>query len=215
MQDTKLLDYAADPGAALAEAARILLAGDVVAFPTETVYGVGALIFDAAAARKVYEAKSRSFTNPLAAHISSLEDVGRLAREIPDDFYKLAGKFLPGPLSIVLNKLPAIPDEVTAGLGTIGIRFPDCKPALELISLVGQPLAATSANVSGEPAAVTGAEAHERMRGRIAATLDAGATPVGKESTVITLAGARPRLLRLGAISLDELEETLGKKFEL
>lgn len=197
----------------LSKSNQCLKDGEVIAFPTETVYGLGAHIFQANAVMKIFEIKGRDFNKPMAAHISNLNQVELLAFDIPDEFYKLAEAFLPGALSIVLKKKPNVPDIVTAGFDTIAIRYPDNKIALELIENFGQPLAATSANISGKNSAKKVDEIVSEFRSIIPLIIDDGPTLYGIESTVISLVDiSKPRVFRQGQISLIDIESVLKRK---
>ncbi len=187
-------------------AAAELRAGGLVAFPTETVYGLGANALDAAAVERIFERKKRPKTSPLIVHVASLEAARALAREWPATAEALARRYWPGPLTLIVQKCAAIPDIVTAGLPTVGLRMPAHPAALELLRAAGVPVAAPSANAFTE-LSPTMAE-HVRL-GDDLPVLDGGACAVGIESTVLSLAGY-PRLLRPGAISLAELEARIG-----
>jgi L-threonylcarbamoyladenylate synthase len=191
------------------DAVEILRKSGVVAFPTETVYGLGCSYSDETAIKKIYDIKGRSFTKPLAAHIASLEQVAMLCQDIPESFYKLAEIFLPGPLSIVLNKKPFVSDMMTAGLNTLAIRFPKNDAALKLINAFGSPLAATSANISGGKSPYNALQVAEQLNGRIQLIIDGGETEEKTDSTVISLAG-EPSLLRQGAVPVSEIEAIIG-----
>ncbi len=194
----------------VARAAELLNAGHLVAFPTETVYGLGACINLPNAIQDVFRVKGRPSDNPLIAHVSSIAQVEQLAQNIPQTFYQLAEVFFPGPLTIVLERHPDVPAIVSAGLNTIAVRMPSHPIALELIKLVGAPLVAPSANLSGKPSATQSIHVLEDFDGKIAAILDGGKTKIGIESTVISLLGQQPVLLRPGSISQVELEKVLG-----
>lgn len=198
----------------LNNAAEILHSGGIVAFPTETVYGIGAAISNMEAVIKIFQIKRRPLNNPLAAHISDLKQVEELCLEIPDAFYKLAEKFLPGALSIVLKKNSTVNPIITANLDTIGIRFPDDLTALRLISLLGEPIAATSANISGNPPFTSAKDILIEFNGQIDAVVDDGISRLGIASTVISLATETPFLIRKGAIDIQEIEEVLGCKLK-
>lgn len=192
------------------EAAALLKKGEIVAFPTETVYGLGAHLFDPKAVEKIYIAKGRPKLKPLTAHVASIEQAESLAFDIPVSFYRLAEQFFPGPLTIILKKAASIPECVSAGSRTIGIRFPDHPVALHLIKSVGAPLVAPSANLSGESAPTTAQEVLAQLEGRIAALIDGGAAPLGISSTIIDLVSFEyPTILRKGKIDLKELEDVL------
>lgn len=194
----------------IAEAAEFLRKGELVAFPTETVYGLAAPIFNSEAIAKIYLAKGRPSDNPLIAHIASLDQIYKIARDVPPEFYLLAEKFFPGPLTVVLKKHASVPPIVSGGLDTIAVRMPRHCIALELIAAAGQPLVAPSANLSGKPSSTTAQHVAADFEDKIAAVIDGGATEFGIESTVISLIG-EPCLLRLGAVPQAEIEKVLGK----
>ncbi len=190
----------------------ILAHGEIIAFPTETVYGIGADIFDEAAVRRIFEIKGRNFSNPMAAHISSFDQIDEIARNISPMARKAIEHFMPGPISIILPKRPCVPDIVTAGFDTVGIRFPKCDEALSIISAHGRPLAATSANLSGSTSAKEISPIIRDFSGKIAAIVDAGNCAIGVESTVISFAGPEPKIFRLGAVSAEEISDILQMK---
>ena len=195
------------------EAIEILKNSGIVAFPTETVYGLGCDFSDTTALKKIFEVKGRSFSKPLAAHISKLEEVEMLADDIPNIFFELAEKFLPGPLSIVLKKKEGVSEIMTAGMNTVAIRFPSDNTAHQLISQYGKPLAATSANVSGRKAPISAKYVLAELNNKIPFIIDGGETKFKIESTVISLVD-EPLLLREGAISVSKIEEVLKIKLE-
>lgn len=194
----------------LQRAAELLKEGRLVAFPTETVYGLGAPIFLPQAIQSIFKVKGRPADNPLIAHVSSVEQVSRIALEIPDAFYRLAEVFFPGPLTVVLKRRPDVPSIVSAGLETIAVRMPSHPIALKLISMVDEPLVAPSANLSGMPSSTQAEHVLDDFDGKIAAVVDGGKTEIGIESTVINLFGETPILLRPGSISKEALEKVLG-----
>jgi Sua5/YciO/YrdC/YwlC family protein len=191
-------------------AAELLRKGELVAFPTETVYGLAAPIFNPETIAKIYKAKGRPSDNPLIAHIASLDQIEQIAREIPPEFYLLAKKFFPGPLTVVLKKHPSVPAIVSGGLDTIAVRMPSHPVARQLILAVGQPLVAPSANLSGKPSSTTAQHVAADFEGKIRAVIDGGAAEFGIESTVVSLVST-PCLLRWGAVSKEEIEAVLGK----
>ena len=207
---TRLLDPVKDR-AAYTEAATLLRAGEVVGMPTETVYGLAANALDGKAVAKIFAAKGRPQDNPLIVHIADQKQMYDLARTVPESAEKLASRFWPGPLTMILPKADCIPDEVSAGLDTVGIRLPSHPVARELIREAGVPLAAPSANTSGRPSTTTSSHVMEDLGGKIPAILEGGPCAVGVESTVVSLAGDKPRLLRPGGISLEQLREVLGE----
>lgn len=210
--ETRYWRLAGDPAdeKALTEAAALIRQGEVVAFPTETVYGLGANGLDAAAVRKIFAAKGRPADNPLILHVASLQQAKSLVREVGSTAERLMNVFWPGPMTLVLKKADGIPDCVTAGLDTVGVRWPDHAAAQELIRLARVPIAAPSANLSGRPSPTDAQEVLADMAGAIAGVLDGGSTAVGVESTVIDCTGAVPVILRPGGITLEELEEEVG-----
>ncbi|HYF03097.1 MAG TPA: L-threonylcarbamoyladenylate synthase [Patescibacteria group bacterium] len=212
---TQIFNAQADFTSSIALGAELLKKGELVSFPTETVYGLGARIFEEAAVLKIFAAKGRPNDNPLIAHISAISDIEKIAVEIPDAFLKLAEAFFPGPLAVVVKKHPRVPAAVSAGLDTIAIRMPDHDVALALISATGEPLVAPSANISGRPSPTIAQHVLEDMAGKIPAILDGGACRVGIESTVISILGKTPIILRPGTITNEEIEDVLKTKIEV
>jgi len=179
--------------------------GELVAFPTETVYGLGADAFNKRAVARVYEAKGRPADNPLPIQITSKDEALKLAAEVPDVARRLMERFFPGPLTLVLRASPDVPDEVTAGTGKIGIRMPDHPVALALIRSAGTPIVAPSANVTGQPPPTSAEEVLAYLGGRIELILDAGPTPLKIASTVVDVTEVPPKILRHGSISEEAL----------
>lgn len=204
------VDPAAPDPAAIREAAGILRDGGLVAFPTETVYGLGANALDAAAVRRIFDVKGRPRYNPLIVHVPDEAHAAALAREWPSEARRLAAKFWPGPLTLVVRKLETIPDEVSAGLSTVGIRVPAHPVALALLREVDLPLAAPSANPFASISPTTGAHVEAGLGHRVELLLDAGPTPIGIESAVVDLTGHSPVLLRPGSIPAERLAEVAG-----
>lgn len=192
------------------EAARLLRDGQLVAIPTETVYGLAADALNPQAVASIFTAKERPMDNPLIVHIADIADWDGLVKDIPDNARRLAEAYWPGPLTIILPAANHIPNEVRGGLSTVAVRFPADPVAQAVILHSGCPLAAPSANRSGSPSPTNAARVMEDMTGRIAAVLDGGDSAVGVESTVISLCGDKPRLLRPGGITPEMLEEILG-----
>lgn len=194
-------------------AGQILRDGGLVGIPTETVYGLAANALDGEAVASVFRAKGRPMDNPLIVHIADISDIKRfnLAADFPEKAQKLAEKFWSGPLTIIVPKGSAIPNEVSAGLDTVAIRFPEHKLAQRIIKAAGVPLAAPSANLSGSPSPTTAAHVMSDLSGRIDAVVDGGECRVGLESTVITLAANPPRLLRPGGVTAAQIESVIGK----
>ena len=186
-------------------AAKFIAQGDIVAFPTETVYGLGANVFDEKALRKIFIAKNRPADNPFIAHIADIADLALLARRVPRSAEKFIEHFFPGPLTLVLPKLHSVPLIATAGLSTIGVRMPHHPVALSFLRACGVPLAAPSANLSGTPSPTTWQNVSADLGGRISCILKGGHTKVGLESTVVDCTGAVPQVLRSGAVTLEQL----------
>ncbi len=196
--------------AAIEEAVYLLRAGEVVAFPTETVYGLGANGFDAAACAKIYEAKGRPSDNPLILHIAHRAMLDEVALDVPEMAEHLLAAFAPGPLTLVLRRRAAVPDRITGGLATVGVRMPENDAALALIRAAGFPLAAPSANTSGRPSPTTAETVLEDLAGRIPLILDGGPCRFGVESTIVDVTGEAAVILRPGAITREMLEEVVA-----
>lgn len=203
---------AAAPGTA-SRAAELLRAGELVAIPTETVYGLGADALNAEAAKKIYTAKGRPSDNPLIIHIADPADMSLYCRDIPDTAWLLAERFWPGPLTMVLYAKPIVPKTTTGGLNTVAVRCPEVPVTREIIRLSGVPIAAPSANLSGKPSTTTAEHVlHDYgTDGKIAAIVDGGPCRVGLESTIVDLHEGKPRLLRPGGITPEQLEAVLGE----
>ena len=202
----------ADPSAdadKINAAAALLRAGEVVAVPTETVYGLAASALDPEAVKKIFVAKGRPQDNPLIVHLASPDEIGTVAEEIPAKAYELLRRFSPGPLTVVLKKRDCIPDEVSAGLPTVAVRVPSHPVANAVIRAAGLPLAAPSANLSGFPSPTCVQDVEDDMTGRVAAIVDGGDCTCGIESTVVSLVTDPPRLLRPGVITAEQLRTVL------
>ena len=199
-----------DPGV-IARAAELLRAGRLVAFPTETVYGLGANALDPAAVEKIYAAKGRPKYNPIIVHVADIAQVSTVAAGWSDTADRLARAFWPGPLTLVLPKTDAVPDGVTAGLSTVAVRIPRHPVASALLTAAGIPVAAPSANRSTRLSPTTGRHVLRSLGDAVDLILDAGPTPVGIESTVVDLTGPVPTLLRPGSIGIDELTRVVGR----
>ena len=191
-------------------AANILRAGGLVAIPTETVYGLGANGLDPEAVAKIFIAKGRPQDNPLILHISGPEQIEQFCHHIPQAAYTLARRFWPGPLTMVLPAKDTVPKCTTAGLPTVAVRCPDSPVTCQIIRLAGVPVAAPSANISGKPSTTTAQHVLHDHDGRIDAIVDGGPCRVGLESTIVDLTEERPRLLRPGGITPEQLLEVLG-----
>jgi L-threonylcarbamoyladenylate synthase len=205
--ETRLLS--ARSPADLDEAAALIRRGGLVAFPTETVYGLGALALEPLAVRAIYAAKARPLTNPLIVHVLGEDEARPLVSRWPMEARQLAARFWPGPLTLVLPRTEVVPDECTAGGDTVGVRAPSHTAARALLERVGAPLAAPSANRAEHVSPTTAAHVLRDLNGRIDAVVDGGRCRFGIESTVVSLAGS-PRLLRAGAIPRTEIEELIG-----
>lgn len=206
--ETKLLDDSAE---SIEIAADILKNGGLVAFPTETVYGLGGDALRPEASKKIYAAKGRPSDNPLIVHIADVESVNELAVDISDSARHLMEAFWPGPLTIILKKKEVVPSETTGGLDTVAIRMPSHPAAMELIRKSGVYIAAPSANTSGRPSPTTAQHVVEDMNGRIDAIIDGGPVGIGIESTIVDMTGEVPTILRPGYITKRMLEEIVGE----
>ena len=204
--ETKVLPLSSPDAISLA--LDILTSGGLVAFPTDTVYGVGALAFSSQAVESIYAAKGRRTEKAIPVLIGVVDDLVRVALDVTPVAAKLAARFWPGPLTLVMPKHPDIPEAVSA-TGTVGVRIPDHAAARILLRLAG-PMAVTSANLSGQASPSTAQEVAAQLGGRIALILDGGKTPGGVPSTVVDCVGAEPKILRAGPISKDEITTILG-----
>ena len=195
----------------IAQAGKLIRNGGLVAFPTETVYGLGGDGLNPDSARKIYEAKGRPSDNPLIIHIYRMEDLEILVKEVPESAKKLAEAFWPGPLTMILPKADVVPKETTGGLDTVAVRMPSHKVALAFIKAAGGFVAAPSANLSGKPSPTLAKYVLEDMDGRIDMIIDGGDIAIGLESTIVDLMGDVPMILRPGYITLDMLKDVLGE----
>ena len=208
---TNLINSTINKPEAISEAVKALSAGNLIIFPTETVYGLGCDFFNAESRKKIYEIKSRSPSKQIAGYISNIKMINQLVDFLPEIFYKISEKFLPGPLTIILKSGKNI---ISRGFGdTIGIRYPKNDVTLEIIESFGKPMAGTSANISGESSPVFAMVAFKDFEGLIALIIDDGPTCFGAESTVIDISTGKPVLLREGAIRAGEIEDTIDLKF--
>lgn len=194
----------------MAHAAEVIRAGGLVAFPTETVYGLGANAFDARAVQRIYEAKGRPSSSPLIVHVADEEMAKSISAEWPRFAHVLAARFWPGPLTLVVKKNPAVPDAITAGLHSVGVRVPSHPVALDLIRRAGVPIAAPSANLFTQISPTTAEHVRSGLEDRIDMILDGGPTRIGIESTVVALTREPPVVLRPGMISQADLEAATG-----
>ena len=193
------------------EAAQLLKKGGLVAFPTETVYGLGANGLDGEAVAKIYKAKGRPSDNPLILHIAEQQEIAQLVTDIPANAQVLMDRYWPGPLTVVLKRSEIIPDIVSGGLDTVGVRLPASIVARQLISLAGVPIAAPSANTSGRPSPTSAQAVLADLAGRIDGVIDGGICNIGVESTVVDCTTPVPTLLRPGGITVEMLVDTLGE----
>jgi len=196
--------------AIILKAANLIRNGEVIAFPTETVYGLGANALDTLSVSKIYRIKGRPPDNPLIVHIANMKTLRTLVTEIPPTANKIIKKFWPGPITLVLRKSKILPKITTGGLSTVAIRMPKNKIALELIKKSGYPIAAPSANVSGKPSPTNASHVKEDLDGKIKLILDGGSTEIGIESTVIDMTSNIPVILRPGGISKESIEDEIG-----
>ena len=195
----------------LNEAADILKSNGIVAFPTETVYGLGGNALSEEAIKKIFIAKGRPSDNPLIVHISDKEDLKKLVKSVPDVGEKLIEKFWPGPLTLIFKKLECVPDSVTGGLDTVAVRMPSHEIARRLIGLSGLPIAAPSANLSGKPSPTNGDHVIKDLNGRVDAIVCGGDSNVGLESTVLDISGEIPVILRPGGITAEDIRKIAGQ----
>ncbi|MGI6169179.1 MAG: L-threonylcarbamoyladenylate synthase [Christensenellales bacterium] len=208
---TETIDLSERMEYGISRASRLIVAGETVVFPTETVYGLGADACSSTAVDRIFRAKGRPADNPLIVHVDSIDMARGVAAVLPEAAQRLMDAFWPGPLTLVLPKSGHIPSKVSAGLPTIAVRMPRHEAALALIGKAGRPIAAPSANLSGSPSPTTAAHAEQDLRGRVPLILDGGPCEVGLESTVLDVSGDRPCLLRPGGVTWEMLEACIGK----
>jgi L-threonylcarbamoyladenylate synthase len=200
---------------AIEKAASHIKSGDVIIFPTDTVYGIGCRLFDNSAIKKIYNIKQRAKDKPLSAYISNLDMLDILCRNVPEEFYILAEKFLPGPLSIVLRKNDKVSKAITSGLDSIAVRITDNKFCQELISYLDEPLAGTSANKSGNNSSPNISDIPHEFDGKVSAIFDDGPCIIGTESTIISLSESEPIIIRQGPISKKDIEKVLNREIKI
>ncbi len=213
MPETKVLTVSAtnpEPDV-IEEAAAALRRGGLVAFPTETVYGLGADVLNLEAVREVFRVKGRPADNPLIVHVSGTRQLDDIVDEIPDNGKRLGEAFWPGPLTLVMKRTILISDLVTAGLDTVAVRVPDHPVALALIRSFGEGIVGPSANLSGRPSPTTANHVYDDLRSQVDIILDAGPTAIGLESTVVDVTVDPPAILRLGGLTRERIEEVIGK----
>ena len=210
---TRIMDVSVEPinMEYISEASEILRRGGLVAFPTETVYGLGGDAKDKEASRKIYAAKGRPSDNPLIVHIARFSQLQEISKDLPENAKKLADAFWPGPLTMVVNKNEVIPYETTGGLDTVAVRMPNNPIALALIEESGCMIAAPSANTSGRPSPTKASHVYEDLSGKIDAILDGGAVDIGLESTIVDLTEDVVTILRPGYINMEMLKEVVGE----
>jgi L-threonylcarbamoyladenylate synthase len=213
MLQTKIIKFSLDQSdlAGIQQAVEILRTGGLVAFPTETVYGLGADALNTNAVKKIFEAKGRPIDNPLIIHIASVENVQQFASSISEKGMRLARRFWPGPLTLVVQRKKAVPDVVTAGLDTVALRIPHHAVALELLKQFQGGIVGPSANISGKPSPTSAEHVFQDLQGRIDLILDAGSTRIGVESTVVDVTVDPPAILRIGGLSKEEIEKEIGE----
>jgi len=208
--ETKLF-YPQQENNAVAEAAAILRRGGLVGIPTETVYGLGANGLNEDAVRRIFEAKGRPQDNPLILHVASADWLERYCKDVPQAAYELAARFWPGPLTMILPRRDCVPLRTTGGLETVGVRCPDHAVTLQIIEAAGVPVAAPSGNTSGRPSPTCARHVYEDMQNRIPLILDGGDCQVGVESTVLSVTGDTPVILRPGKVTQLEIAQVTGK----
>jgi len=197
--------------AIIRKAANLIRKGEVIAFPTETVYGLGGNALDPSSVSKIYKIKGRPSDNPLIVHIADIKTFSTLVSEIPPDASRIISKFWPGPITLVLKKSRILPEITTGGLNTVAVRMPKNNVALELIKESRFPIAAPSANISGKPSPTNATHVKDDLNGKIKLILDGGSTEIGIESTVIDMTQRTPVILRPGGISKESIEDEIGK----
>lgn len=209
--DRSKAEFTEAEDAALRRAGEVIRAGGLVAFPTETVYGLGGDALNRESSRKIYAAKGRPSDNPLIVHICRFEDIRQIVKEVPEEARRIAEAFWPGPLTMILPKSELVPKETTGGLDTVAVRFPSDKIAQKLIEYSGGYIAAPSANLSGRPSPTVAKYVAEDMDGRIEMIIDGGAVGIGLESTIIDLTVSPPQILRPGYVTEEMLRKVLGR----
>ena len=208
---TEVINITTEYEKALTEAKKFINDGEVVAIPTETVYGLAANTFNEDAVKKIFMAKGRPSDNPLIVHIAKFEDLAPLVKEIPEKVKIMAEKFWPAPLTMIMKKSEKISNHVSGNLDTVAVRLPKSQFARDIIESCGVPLAAPSANLSGSPSPTNAKYVFDDMNGRIPLIIDGGSSEIGVESTVISFAEDPPRLLRPGGVTLEEMTELIGE----
>jgi len=193
----------------LEQAAELIKQGKIVVFPTETVYGIGTNGLDENAVKKLYEAKQRPLDKPISLLVSNMEMVNLIAKDITEIEYKIMEKFFPGPLTIILKKKDIVPDIVTAGQDTVGIRMPSGEIARKLVEMAGLPIAAPSANITGEPSGTNLQEIKKHFEGKADYFIDDGDSELGVSSTIVKVVDGKLQILRQGSITLEQIEKEI------
>ena len=193
----------------LEKAGELIKQGKIVVFPTETVYGIGTNGIDKQAVKKLYEVKQRPLNKPISLLVSNMEMVNQIAKDITEVEYKIMEKFFPGPLTIILKKKSLVPDVVTAGQDTVGIRMPSGEIARKLVEIAGVPIAAPSANISGEPSGTNLHEIKKHFEEKVDFYIDGGDSEIGLASTIVQVVEGKTQILRQGSITLEEIEKEI------
>lgn len=193
----------------LEEATELIKQGKIVVFPTETVYGIGTNGLDEQAVKRLYEVKKRPLNKPISLLVSNMEMLKSIAKDITELEYKIMEKFFPGPLTIILKKKDIVPDIVTAGQETVGVRMPSGEIARKLVELSGVPIAAPSANISGEPSGTNLSEIKKHFEENVNFYIDGGNSELGISSTIVQVIDGKPKILRQGSITLEQIEKEI------
>ena len=191
----------------LKKAAKLIKQGEIVVFPTETVYGLGTNGLDENAVKKLYEVKQRPLNKPISLLVSNMKMVNLIAKDITEVEYKIMEKFFPGPLTIILKKKDIVPDIVTAGQDTVGVRMPNGEIARKLVEIANVPIAAPSANITGEPSGTNLQEIMEHFEGKVDYFIDGGSSELGLASTIVQVIDGKPQILRQGSITLNQINQ--------
>jgi len=195
----------------LEKAGELIKQGKIVVFPTETVYGIGTNGIDKQAVKKLYEVKQRPLNKPISLLVSNMEMVNKIARDITETEYKIMEKFFPGPLTIILKKKNIVPDIVTAGQDTVGVRMPSGEIARKLVEIAGVPIATPSANITGEPSGTNLQEIKKQFEGKVDLFIDGGISELGLASTIVQVVDGKPVILRQGSITLEEINNLIER----
>lgn len=196
----------------LKQAAKLIKQGKIVVFPTETVYGIGTNGLDEQAVKKLYKVKQRPLNKPISLLVSNMEMVNQIAKDITETEYKIMEKFFPGPLTMILKKKPIVPDIVTSGQDTVGVRIPGEETARKLVELAGIPIAAPSANITGQPSGTNLQEIKKHFEGKVDFFIDGGISELGISSTIVQVIDGRPQILRQGSITLEQINQIILDK---